>query len=169
MADIEQIGDMSKGPDIRGVAAHPASVVEIVPHRHVRKQPAFLKHSADAPLPGWHIDARRIVEQYIAVEHNAAAVGCDQPGNHVDDAGLAAAGRTEQRGRAACTLECRMKRQFTELLFDSDRKHDQAPCSRAVARRASHSDTTSAASEIMMEMTTSLSAAASPPGTCVNV
>ena len=63
-----------------------------------------------------------------------------------------------------------VQREFAELFFDFDRSAwPQAPCSRAVARRASHSDATSAASEMMTATTTSCSAAASPPGTCVSV
>ena len=49
----------AKAVAIGGMAAHPAAVVEIVPDRQMRKQPAFLEHVADAPAPGRHVDARR--------------------------------------------------------------------------------------------------------------
>ena len=135
----------------------------------MREQAAFLEHIADAPPPGRHVDARCAVEQGLAVKHDAAAVGCEQPGDHVDQAGLAGAGGAEQSGGAARRLEGGLEREIAEPFFDVDRQHLYAPCSRAVARRANHSEAISAASEMTMATTTSLSAAASPPGTCVSV
>ena len=116
----------------------------------MRKQPAFLEHIADAPAPGRHVDARRAVEQHVAVERDAAAVGPQQAGDHVDDAGLAGAGRPEQRGRAAVGRERGVERELAELLFDVDRQHAHAAVTaRAQARRANHSDAISAASEMI--------------------
>ena len=82
-------------------AAHPAAVVEILRHREMREQPAFLEHVADAAAVRRHVDARCAVEQHGVVERDAAAVRRDQAGDHVDDRGLAGARRAEQRGDAA--------------------------------------------------------------------
>ena len=56
---------------------------------------------------------------------------------------------------------------FAEPLLDVDREHRQSPWKRMPARRANHSDATSAASAITIATTTSRTAAASPPGICV--
>ena len=58
---------------------------------------------------------------------------------------------------------------FTERFLDIDNEHRSGPVQAAVARRANHSDATSAASEMTTATTTSESAALSPPGTCVSV
>ena len=100
MADVEQFDRVTKCRRIRRVAAHPAAVIEISLHREMRKQPAFLKHIAYAPPRGRHIDARFAVKKNIIVEHNATAVRRQQPGDHIDDAGLAGAGLPEQGGGA---------------------------------------------------------------------
>src|SRR5580693_3710064 len=105
MADVEQFNRMGKGCRIGGMATHPAPIIEIALHAEMRKQPAFLEHITDAPPPGWYIDARRIIEQHLTVEHDAAAIGREQAGDHIDDAGLAGARGPEQDGRAALACE----------------------------------------------------------------
>ena len=88
-------------------AVHPAAVVEILRHRQVRKQPAFLEHVADAAPVRRHVDARARIEQHACVERDAAAVRRHQARDHVDDRGLAGAGRAEQRGHAVRGFELR--------------------------------------------------------------
>ena len=56
-------------------------------------------------------------------------------------------------------VKLRVERKLAELFFDVDGQHDQAPCKRALARRANHSDAISAASEMMTATMTSASAA----------
>ena len=127
MADVEQLDHMRERRRIGRVAAHPAAVVEIVLHAEMRKQPAFLEHIADAAAPGRHVDARRVVEQHLVVEHDAAAVRPQQAGDHVDDARLAGARRAEQDGGAAFAGELRRHREIAELFFDVDRQHRSGP------------------------------------------
>ena len=112
----------SRSAGSAGDAAHPAAVVEIPRHRHVRKQPALLEHIADAAAVGRHVDPRGAVEQHVVVERDAAAVRRQQAGDHVDERGLAGAGRPEQRGRAARGLELGGDLKFAEPLFDVDAK-----------------------------------------------
>src|ERR1700690_3541134 len=100
------------------MATHPAAVIEIVLHAQMRKQPAFLEYIADASLPCRHVNARGGVEQDVVIEHDASAVGPEQPGNHVDDAGLAGAGGAEQNRRAALARKLSIERERTELFFD---------------------------------------------------
>ena len=52
-----------------------------------------------------HVDAPGCVVQYLVVERNEAAVGPQQPCNHVDQRGLAGARCAEQAGDAALAFE----------------------------------------------------------------
>ena len=100
MADIKQVDHMSECGRISRLTVHPAAIGEIVLHRKVREQAAFLKNVADPPLRNRHINTRGAVKQHLAIENDAAVVGLEQAGNHIDDAGLAGTGRTEQGGGA---------------------------------------------------------------------
>ena len=60
------------------------------------------------------------------------------------------------------------KREFAELFCDVNAQHDQFPCRRLVARRANHSEATSAAIAITIDTTTSRSAAVSPSGVWIS-
>src|SRR6478736_2141983 len=105
MPDIQEFDHAVECSWVGGVAAHPAPIVEISLDSEMRKQPAFLEHVADPPPPGRHRDACGIVKQSFTVEHNATTVRLEQPGNHIDDAGLAGAGWPKQSGRAAVTVK----------------------------------------------------------------
>ena len=61
------------------------------------------------------------------------------------------------------------KLQRAELLLHVDGEHDHSPWKRMVARRASHSEASSAANASTIAIKTSRPAAASPPGTWVKV
>src|SRR5262249_46077573 len=137
------------------------------PHRHVRKQPAFLEDVADAPAVRRHVDALLRVEQHGAVELDAAAIGLDQPGGEVGDGGLAGPGGAEQRGDAFGGLELRCEAKVAEPFLDVDQQHGHSPWKRRPARRANHSDAISATSASTIATTTRRPAAASPPGTLV--
>src|SRR5262249_6000290 len=92
MADIEHLDHAIEGGGTGRLAPHPAAVVQVVPDRKVREQPAVLKNIADPPRPRGQIFARRIVEQNFVIEHDAAAIRFEQSRNQVDDGGLAGAG-----------------------------------------------------------------------------
>ena len=150
-------------------AAHAAAVIEILPHREMRKQPAFLEHITDAAAMRRHVDAGAGIEQHGLVERNRAAIGRHQTGDHIDDRSLAGARRTEQSGRATRGFELYAELEHAELLFHIDREHDQSPWKRMAARRLSHSEANKAAKASTIEIKTNRPAAASPPGTCVKV
>ena len=169
VADIEQLDHVFECRRVGFAAADPAPVFQILPDSDVRKQPAFLEHIADAPAPGRHVDSRGTVEQHFAIELDAAAIRPHETGNHVDHAGLARARGAEQRGHAGFARERDVAARTRRGAFRHRPRACYSPCRRAVARRASHSDATSAAKQMTMATTTSLSASASPPGTCVNV
>src|SRR6478736_96675 len=98
MADVEQLYHAIECGRVGCVAAHPASVIEIVIDREVGKQSAFLKHIADAPPRNRHVDAGSVVKQDITIKHDASTVRLEQTGDHIDDAGLACTRGTKQRG-----------------------------------------------------------------------
>src|SRR5262249_40994964 len=154
---------------IEFVTAHPASVLKIVPDREVRKQTAFLKNVADAAAPGRHVDAGRAVEQHFAINFHTTTVGSQEAGDHVDQARFPRARWSEQGGGAAFARERDVHRKLTEGLFHVHGQHGHAPCRRAVARLASHSEARSAATQMTIDITTSLSASASPPGTWIRL
>ncbi|MET3303344.1 hypothetical protein ABIF53_004359 [Bradyrhizobium japonicum] len=72
-------------------AVHPSSIVEILRNVEMREQPRVLEHIADAAAPGRHMNAGRGVVHGLAVDHDGAAVGPQEPGDHVDQRGLAGA------------------------------------------------------------------------------
>ena len=134
----------------------------------MRKQPRILEHVADAPPVRRHVDAcGRVVERF-AVERDDAAVRPQQAGDHVDQRGLAGAGRAEQAGDAALAFERGFQREFAELFGDVDAQHGQFPCRRLVARRANHSEAIRAPIAITMEISTSRAAAVSPSGVWIS-
>ena len=114
------------------------------------------------------MDVRRGVVQCLTVERDDAAIWPQEPCDHVDQRGLAGARGAEQAGHAPFAGEAGLKREFAELFDDVDAQHDQFPCRRWVARRASTSDATSAANAITTETTTSRSAALSPSGVWIS-
>ena len=130
----------------------------------MREQPALLKDIADAAAVGRHVDPRGGVEQHGIVKADAAPVRSDQPGDHVDERRFARARGAEQGGHAACGFEARRKREVAQPLLHVEGQHAHSPWKRVPARRASHSATMSAASEIAIATSTSRPAAASPPG-----
>src|SRR3954469_3748680 len=110
----------------------------------------------------------RGVIQRLTVDRNHAAIRAQQASYHVDQRGLAGAGGSEQPGNPARALEPRFYVKVSELLGNIDPQHGQFPCRRCSARRANHSDAISAASAMMIETTTSRSAAVSPSGVWIN-
>ena len=154
---------------VRGVPVVPdeaRAVIQVLPHRQVREQPAVLEHVADAsqvardPGPGGGVG------QYLAIDHDPAPVGLLQPGDQVEYGRLARTRGPEQGGDARARLEADVDIEFPAPVADVDlqRHRDALPLR---TRRASHSETTSATSEIAMDTAVRRSAGASPPGTWV--
>src|SRR5581483_5150488 len=128
----------------------------------------ILEHIADVPPPRRHVEALCGVVEHIAVNGDGAAIGPEQPGDHVDQRGLAGTRSAEQAGDAAFALEGGFKREFAESFSHVNPQHGQFPCSRAVARRAKTSAPISAANAVTTETTTSRSAAVSPSGVWIS-
>lgn len=151
------------------MATDPAPVLEIVPDREVRKQAAFLKNISDATAPGRDIDLCGTVEQHFTVNFNTTAIRPQEACNHVDQTGFSRTRWPEQGRGPAFARERDFQREFAEVLFHLYGQHGHAPCRRAVARRASHSEESNAAKQMTTEMKTSLRASASPPGTWIKL
>jgi len=168
MTDIEQVGDALALRGIVGEPVHAPPEIEVLLHVEMRKQPRVLEYIPDPAAMGRNVDAACGIVEGFAVYHDDAAIGPHQAGNHVDQRGLAGAGGAEQAGDRALAGEGGLDREFAELLYDVDAQHHQCPCSRRVARRANHSEPTSAAIAIRTETTTSRSAAGSPSGVWIS-
>ena len=89
----------------------------------MREQPALLKHVADAAAMRRDKDAARSVGQYRVVDRDAAGVGPVEPGDRVDQRGLAGAGAAEEGGEAASALERGVQREGPQAMRDGDAEH----------------------------------------------
>ncbi len=146
-------------------AGEAAAIEQVLAHSQVREQAPFLKHIADAAAVDRHEPAPCGVGQHLVVDGDAAVVGTDQPGDHVDDRGLAGAGAAEQGGKPGLRFELDGKAEPAEPVVDRDGERHVAPP--RAARRAIASEANSATTEMTIATTVRRSAAISPPGTCV--
>src|SRR5204863_4063071 len=92
LADAEQIDDIVKvrrAPFPR--RGEPATEQQVLPDGQVRKQPALLEDIADPASVGRDADAALAVEQHRVVEDDAPPPRPEQPGDRIDDGGLAGA------------------------------------------------------------------------------
>src|SRR5262249_14260037 len=169
VADVEQIHDPRHFGAVARKPAHASAIVEVRRNAQMREQASLLKDVTDATAGRRHMEARGGIEQHGVVEPDASPVRREEPGDHVDERGLARARGAEQSGDAACRFEARRQREVAQPFLHVDREHAHSPWKRVPARRASHSATTSAASELPSATRTSRPAAASPPGTWVKV
>ena len=146
----------------------PAPVTQIGRHAQMRKQPRILEHHADAAFVLGYENSVAGVDQHPPVDGDAAALRADQPGDRVDQRGLAGTGRPEQRRQSARAFEGRIKNKAALMVTDVDRDTHSMSIRRP-SRRANTSEATSAPIEMTMLMRVSRKAPSSPPGTCVNV
>src|SRR3954471_1569505 len=127
MLEPEQFHDL---PEFHIALAGPRqrmSIVEIGAYGEMRKQPAFLKHIADTTALDRHVDSTCAVEQAIAVDRYAAAVGLHETRDRIHHRRFARTGASEQCGDAGIAAECGIERERADLLADCDVKHP-APC-----------------------------------------
>ena len=145
------------------------AIAEIAAHRIVGKQAGFLKHITQTPFFRRQVDTAFGIEQRLAANDDAAAVGFYESGEGVDHGRLAGAGAAEQRGDAAIGAgQPRIEREARELFLD--RNLDQStPRKRRFMRRASISEAISAARATATDNPAMRQAAASLPGICVRV
>ncbi len=104
------------------------------------------------------------VEEDAALDGDAAGLRREQAGDGIDDGGLARAGAAEEHGETGRGLEGGVEIEAAETVRKADRER-HAPVIRRVARRASTSESTRAATATKIEISTSGSAPDSPPGT----
>ena len=108
------------------------------------------------------------VDERDAVERDAALVRPDQPGDDVDERGLAGARPAEQRDEPAAGLEAGIEQELAQAMLDVDcQRHSTSR--RRLAQRAISSEASKASMEIATDTRVRRSAPASPPGTCVKV
>ena len=131
----------------------------------MRKQAGILKHIADAALLGGQIDPCLRIKQGQAVEHNRAALGGEKTRQHMRKGGFTRSRRAKQSKRRDIGVQQKFKIKFTALIGDIERQkgHGVAFLCR-FKRRISSSESTSATTEMAMEMPASARAGASPSG-----
>ena len=142
----------------------PAAVEQVLAHREMREEPALLEDVAQPPAMGGQGDACLGVEEDAALDGDAARMRGEKPGDGVDDRGLARSGAAEEHGETGRGLEGGVEIEAAEAVREADRER-HAPAIRRVARRASTSESTRAATATKIEISTSGSAPDSPPGT----
>ena len=103
-----------------GDPAHAQAIADVGRHVHVREQRVVLEHDADfAPI-------RRDIRHSLAVDGDLAAVRHQEAGDEVEQRGLAAARRPEQRHELAAADQQRQVVEcggLTEALGDTVEAH----------------------------------------------
>ncbi len=85
----------------RGNAADAQRIGDVLLHRHMRPQRIGLEHIADIALLGGHVDGFRGRIDDVVTEADFAAGWLVQPADEVEQRGLAATARSQQRGERA--------------------------------------------------------------------
>src|SRR2546430_14474535 len=78
------------------------AVAQVAADREVREEPRVLEYVPDAPALHRHGDAGAAVGEDLVIQTHLAGVGCEEPGDDVDERALAAARAPEQRDDAGC-------------------------------------------------------------------
>src|SRR5499426_243596 len=168
VSDAEEVEHLIEADVALAPGREPAAEQEILPHGQVRKQATFLEHVADAPAMSRNEYPLIGIDQRPAVENDAAAVGPHDPGDDVDERGLARAGAAEERREPPVRDEVRIERERSEPVPDVDRETHSTPnC--WPTRRANSSETRSAPIEMTIDTSVRRMAPSSPPGICVKV
>src|SRR5438067_7181149 len=90
----------------------------------MREEPRVLEYVPDAPALHRHGDAGAAVGENLVIQAHLAGVGCEEPGDDVDERVLAAAGAAEERddARGGCG-EGRLQAEPGALPDDRDLQH----------------------------------------------
>src|SRR4029078_2171512 len=91
--------------DSSRAAGKPPPVVEIAADVEMRKKEGILKYVANSPLTPRQVDAAFRIDEDRAVDADAAMVGADEPGDHVEYCRFAGTRRPEERGYACAGAE----------------------------------------------------------------
>jgi hypothetical protein len=86
-------------------------------------------------VPRRHEDAARCVGQHRAIDDDAAALRADQPGDRIDQRGLARSRAAEQRGQAGAALESRVENEIAEARWFAWDDAPDLPPSISISRR----------------------------------
>src|SRR6516162_5285912 len=89
----------------------------------MRKQAAFLKDIAHPATMGGCPDAALGVEKHRPVDDDASPFRADQPGDRIDDRGLARSRAAEQRGETAPAAKMDVELESAEPVLDIDLEH----------------------------------------------
>ena len=89
----------------------------------MREEPAFLEHIADAAAMRRDKDAARRIGQSFAIDRDMPTGRPIEPGDCVDQRGLAGAGTAEQRGEPARAVERGVKGETAEPVGDRNAQH----------------------------------------------
>jgi len=146
----------------------PPAVEQVLAHRQVREEPAFLEHVADPASVRRDAHPSAIVEQHLAVDEDAAPGRPDQAGEAVDQRCLPGAGVPEQGGYPSIACEVGVEPKRPQLVNDVNLEGHGAP-TRRLTRRARTSDPKSASAAMRTDTHDNRIAPASPPGTWVKV
>src|SRR5262249_16948678 len=122
----------------------PASVEQVATHAEMGEQAAVLKDIADAPTVLGHELAALGVDQRLALDRNAAAVGPDQAANDIDQRRLARTRAAEQCRDPGWRGEARSQAKRVARMIDVDVEAHVAILG-APMRRASSSEASRAA------------------------
>ena len=146
-----------------------AAVEQIATYLQVREQACVLEHVTHVALVHGKVDALRAVEQAAAIHLDAPGHRRHQAGDGVEHGGLAGAGGAHQRDHARFVFNAHMAMEGATPQFDIDPQHQPSSSAcREWWRRTSHSENSSAASEIATATAASRQMPASPSGTCIS-
>src|SRR5690606_38086185 len=125
-----------------------------------------LEYVADAAPVGGYVDAGGTVEQGAAVDHDAPRHRPHQARDRIQHRGLARARRSSQGEHARVLDDAHVALEAAAAQADVDVQHQSRSPRRW--RRTSHSEASSAASEITTATTARRQIPDSPPGACIS-
>ena len=100
----------------------------------MRKQTIFLKDITHPPTMGGDPNAALGVDQHRSVDDDPSPFRAHQPGDHIDDRGLARSRAAEQCGQTAPAAKMDIELEGAEPVLDIDLEHRAHPEGSAVAR-----------------------------------
>ena len=119
-ADAQQIDDGRKVGRRAAVAREPAPVEQVAAHAEMREEAAVLEDVADAAAMLGHEDAALGIDQHLAVDGDAAAIGPDQSAHDIDQRGLARARAAEQGRQPGAGRKARDEMEGLARMVDID-------------------------------------------------
>ena len=122
-----QIDDVTKPRCRARTNREPASEQQILADCEMRKQSIFLKDIAHPATMGGDPNAALGVEQYRPVDDDPSPFRAHQPGDHIDDRGLARSRAAEQCGETASAAKMDIELEGAEPVFDIDLEYRAHP------------------------------------------